>query len=853
MGEVYRARDTKLNRDVAIKVLLPEVANDADRLARFRREAQVLASLNHPNIAHIHGLEETNGVTALVLEFVDGEDLTQRIARGPIPVDEALPIARQIAEALEAAHDHGIIHRDLKPANVKVRPDGTVKVLDFGLAKAMDRWEGDGFSRRQADSPTLSIHATEAGIILGTAAYMSPEQAAGTSVDRRSDLWALGVVLFEMLTGRQVFKGETVSHVIAAVLKDEPDWATLPPTTPPSIHRLLQRCLEKDRKRRFADAADARLEIDEALNPSNAPNRSNTRARPWAIPASFVVGGLVVGAAVWALMRSAGVVAPVDVVRFSIHDTDQLIVSRGEHEMALSPDGRMLAFVGFGDGGARIWLRELGSSQARPLAGTEGVRALCWSPDGRSVAFSALGQIKTLALGGGSPRTIAQPGVASLAWGRDGRIVAPGGQAVYRVDAAGGELEGVVQAEPGESYSSVALLPDGKHLLIAIDSSNPVNAGTFVVGLDGGTPVRVLPFATPARYSLGRLLFVRDRVLYAQSFDLAGLTLEGTPVPLADSVAPAFSVSEHGAVVYLPLTRSQDAAATRLAWIDRGGQVVDTIAQAAGATRPTLSPNNRRLAMVLRGDIWVLELQRGILSRVTTGGVGDPTWLPDSQRMIFRRLAFRDGKDVIFTIVTGSADKESVVFEPANGASLHVHLTDVSADGRYMAYDTFEPADLFVRALAGDPMVKAHGEGTGAQTQGMFSPDGRLLAYTSSSSGRFEVYVDGVPEPGTRVQVSANGGSSARWRPDGKELFYLAPDGTLTAVPVRSMEPLEFGPPVALFQFFSSIRGAPNGIPSYDVTPDGQRFIVSSIVRQTDPSIEVLLNWPALMTAGTAQ
>ena len=842
MGEVYRARDTKLNRYVAIKVLLPAVANDPDRLARFSREAQVLASLNHPNIAHIYGIEDA----AIVMELVEGEDLAQRMARGPIPLDEALPIARQIAEALEAAHDHGIIHRDLKPANIKLRADGTVKVLDFGLAKAIDPTAGS--STTAMNSPTLSIHATAAGLILGTAAYMSPEQAAGKAVDKRSDLWAFGVVLLEMLTGRQVFNGETVSHVIAAVLKDEPDWSALPTDTPDSIRRLLRRCLEKDRKRRLDSAAAARIDIDDALNPASPTNLTNpTKLRLWPAAASFVIGGVVLGAAVWGLTRHASV--PADVVRFAIHDTDEVIVSREAHEMALSPDGRLLAFVGFGEGGARIWIRALGALEARPLPGTEGAAALCWSPDGQSLAFSALGQLKTLAIDGGSPRVITATGPAALAWGHDGRIYWPGlRNKLLRVNAAGGELERVGQVEAGESYSSVALLPDGRHLVIAVASADPSKAGTFVMGLDGGTPSRILPFPTTARYALGQLLFVRDRVLYAQAFDLPRLKLEGTPVPLADAVAPMFSVSEHGAVVYLPLTASQVAAATRLAWIDRGGRVLATIDHAAGATRPALSPDNRRLAMMLRGDIWIFELERAVLSRVTSGGrPADPTWLSDSRRMMLRRISLRDGKDVIVATLTGSAAKETVVFEPADGANLHAHLTDVSSDGRYMAYDTFDPSDLFVRTLTGDSMVTEHGEGTGVQTQGVFSPDGRWLAYASDSSGRFEVYVDGVPEPGTRVQVSANGGSSPRWRRDGKELFYHAPDGTLTAVPVRSAQPLEFGPPAALFQFFSSIRGAPAGKPDYDVSPDGQRFIVSSIVRRNDPSIHVLLNWPALL------
>jgi len=851
MGEVYRARDTKLKRDVAIKVLLPAVANDPDRLARFGREAQVLASLNHPNIAHIYGVEEANGVTALVMELVEGEDLAQRIARGAIPLDDALPIARQIAEALEAAHDHGIIHRDLKPTNIKVRPDGTVKVLDFGLAKAMEPvGVGRNFSSADqlANSPTLSIHATEAGLILGTAAYMSPEQAAGKAVDKRSDLWAFGVVLFEILTGRQAFKGETVSHVIAAVLKDEPDWSALPSDTPASIRRLLRRCLQKDRKRRLPDAADVRLEIEDASLPSHAPTPP-ARQRTWAIPAAAIAAGLLIGVAVWITQRGSAMAPSRDVVRFAIHDTDDVIVSRLEREMALSPDGRQLAFVGFGAGGPRIWLRALDATEARPLPGTEGTSALSWSPDGHSLAFTALGRIKTIAIAGGSPQVIGSSRLNTIAWGPDDTIVYVEGRGVWSVKAAGGAPTVVVPLAAEETYDSAVFLPDARHILIAVRSSDPGKAGTFAVALGGGARRRVLAFPTTARYSMGRLLFVRDRILYAQAFDLTGLQVAGDPEPLADSVAEAFSASEHGAIAYLPVTPSAQAGSTQLAWVDRRGQTLSQIAQAAGATKPALSPDGRRLAMFLRNDIWILELERGVLSRVTSGGRANPnpTWLPDSQRIMFHRASYRDGKDVILETVIGSAAKEKIVFEPTDGAGVHAHVTDVSDNGKYLAYEAGDGEDVWVRALTGDPMARAHADGPGAQVQGEFSPDGRWLAYTTDTSGRFEVYVDGVPEPGNRIQLSANGGSSARWRRDGKEMFYLAADGTLMAVPVRSTQPLEFGQPAPLFQFISPNRGVPAGKPPYDVTPDGQRFIVSSIVRRNDPSIQVLLNWPALL------
>jgi Tol biopolymer transport system component len=853
MGEVYRARDTKLNRDVAIKVLLPAVANDPDRLARFSREAQVLASLNHPNIAHIHGLEESNGVTALVMELVEGDDLSQRIARGAIPIDEALPIARQIAEALEAAHECGIIHRDLKPANIKVRPDGTVKVLDFGLAKAVGQGSGigDQGSVNAANSPTLSIHATEAGIILGTAAYMSPEQAAGKSVDKRSDLWAFGVVLLEMLTGRQVFKGETVSHVMAAVLKDEPDWSSLPINTPAAVRRLLRRCLEKDRKHRLPDAADIRLEIDEAPEPARASAR---RPHPRLLVfGSILAGGLLVGAAFWLVGRNPSSSAA-GAVRFAVHDTDQVVISRGPREVAISPDGRLLAFIGFGEGGPRIWIRALDAIEARPLPGTEGAVSLCWSPDSQSVAFSAAGQIKTTPVAGGSPQVVAAPRMNILtgfAWGRGDTIIHTGLRGGWVINIKGGPPVNIMPMVSNESYDSAAFLPDGRHFLIAIHSPDSAKAGTFSVGIDGGERTRILEFPTTARYALGHLMFVRDGVLYAQPFDLTKRQLEGTPVPLAESVAAAFSASDTGAIAYLPLIASQQAASTQLSWMDRTGRVLGRIEQAGGAANPALSRDGRRLAMNLRTNLWVFELERAVLSRVTSGTTSDfsPSWLPDNQRLVFHRTLFRNGQDAILSTVVGSAAKETVVYELGPDAGIHAHPTDVSADGRYLAYETDDRQVTWVRALAGDPAPTRHGPATSAQTQGVFSPDGRWLSYTSDSSGRFEVYVDAVPEPGTRIQVSANGGNSARWSRDGRELFYLTPDDTLMAVPIRSTQPLEFGQPAALFRFASAGRGLPAGKPPYDVAADGQRFIVNAVVRQNDPSQHVLLNWPALTAA----
>jgi Tol biopolymer transport system component len=851
MGEVYRARDTKLNRDVAIEVLLPAVANDPDRLARFSREAQVLASLNHPNIAAIYGIEESGGVTALVMELVEGDDLSQRIARGAIPIDEALPIARQIAEALEAAHDHGIIHRDLKPANIKVRADGTVKVLDFGLAK-QGSGIGDQGSEDLANSPTLSIHATEAGLILGTAAYMSPEQAAGKPVDKRSDLWAFGAVLMEMLTGRQVFKGETVSHLIAAVLKDEPDWSALPVDTPASVRRLLRRCLNRDRKLRLSDAAVARLEIDEAKGASHeeapVPLTSKSRQRT-AVITAFVAGSLLFGAA-WLLTRRMTSEPPGSIVRFSIHDTDRVTVSRVFGDMALSPDGQTLAFVGNGDGAKRIWIRPLDSQDARPVPGTEGAAAVCWSPDGRWLAFTADGRVKKTALAGGAPEILSSSGRifgTSLSWGQDGTILYTDSQGFWRIPASGGVAQRVVERLTGENHGLSGFFPDGRHYLDGITTPDPATTGTFVATLDGATRTRVLSYAAPARYALGHLLFVRERVLYAQPFDLSAMHLSGEALPLAENVSLTFGVSGH-ALAYLPIDASSGRSeASQLQWMDRAGKVLERIDGAASATRPNLSPDARRLAMTLRGGIWILDLERTVLSRLLGGG-NAPTWLPDSRRLMFHRSGFRNGKDVILEVPIGVAGAETAVREPGGE---HAHPTDISADGRYLIYEgeIFDGSDVWVAELTGKRTVHPYVQTPSTEVQGVLSPDDRWLAYTSNASGRFEIYVQSFPEPGAPIQVSANGGGDARWGRDGKELFYLTPESTLMAVPIRSQQPIEFGSPKALFQVFTPQIGTPAQLPPYDVAPDGQRFIVSAVVRRNDPSVHVLLNWPALVAA----
>jgi len=863
MGQVYRAKDSTLKREVALKVLPADVATDRERLARFQREAEVLASLNHPHIAQIYGLEHAGDTFALVMELVEGEDLAQRIARGPIPLDEALPIARQIAEALEAAHDHGIIHRDLKPANIKVRPDGTVKVLDFGLAKAVDPTAGS--SATAMNSPTLSIHATQAGIILGTAAYMSPEQAAGKAVDKRTDLWAFGVVLLEMLTGRPAFDGETVSHVIAAVLKDQPDWSALPATVPAPIRKLLRRCLEKDRKRRLDSASAARLDIDDSIatrgsdpGVTDLQHAPSLRGRtPLLLAAAFAIGAVVTGLAVWTVATPSPAPQTPDVVRFGIHDTDGLIVSRTAGDMALSPDGRTLAFVGFGDGGQLIWLRDLDTAVARALPGTEGARALGWSPDGKSLVFMASFRIKKVPVAGGTPEVLSQTRLSaarSPVWTPEGTILYSDNNGFWRIAANGGLPAAQVVPLPGERHDATAFLPGGRYFLESVQSADPAKAGTWASTLDGTTQTRLLTFPTTARYAEGHLLFVRDRMLYAQALDAAALRLTGEPRQLAPNAADQFSVSTRGTVAYRPVSAAGLADATQLEWIDRSGRILERIEHAAGGTTPALSPDQRRVAMARHGGLWVLELMRAVLSRVASSG-STPRWSPDGLRLVFYRgvsSTLEQGrvKDVIFEMAAGAEGAETSLYTPVGR---HAHATDVSADGAFVIYEEGEGQrpggsddfDIRVLRLTGDRQAVPVVQTPASETSGALSADGRWLAYSSDTSGRSEIYVQSFPVPGPRIQVSPGGGSHARWRRDGKEIFYVALDGTMMGVPVIGTAPIEFGRPAPLFQFFH--QGL-SGAPPYDVTADGQRFIVSAVVRRTDPSIEVLLNWPSLVT-----
>ena len=879
MGEVYRAKDSTLKREVALKVLRADVAKDRERLARFQREAEVLASLNHPHIAQIYGLERAGDTFALVMELVEGEDLAQRIARGAIPLDEALPIARQIAEALEAAHDHGIIHRDLKPANIKVRPDGTVKVLDFGLAKAVEPTAAS--SATAMNSPTLSIHATQDGIILGSAAYMSPEQARGHAVDRRSDLWSFGVVLHEMLTGTPLFEGATRSDSLAAVLRATPDWTGLPADTSATLRRLLRRCLEKDRKHRLDSAAAARLEIDDALRApgpeeSFAPVATSRSARgsrlAWVVAAAALLGMVALAVMLVRQLRDAAApTVPIETRTEIATPSSSDFVS-----VALSPDGRHIVFVAGGTGPQRLWLRPLGDTTAQPLAGTEGAQHPFWSPDNRSIAFFANGQLMRIDLGGGPPRVLApaQGGGRGGTWNEDGVLVfAPtAGGPLFRVGADGGNAVAVTTLERQASHRWPVFLPDGQHFVFYAQGG-PDTGGLHLATLDGGTPTRLTAADTAGTYlpaAAGRdggwLLWTRGATLQAQRLDLTRRALTGDPVTLTDAVAydpdifrSAVTSSATGLVAY----RTGIASRRQLNWVDQRGKVLATQGppDESNLRDPRIAPDGRRVAVqrTVQGntDLWLLDGARATRLTFDAGVDRFLVWSPDGSRIVFdsNRTGVRDlyqkeasGAGVETRLVTSSQTKTA---------------TDWSADGRFLLFTSFDPqtaGNLWAQEMDASSGTVRAGSAPGTvlvttfdERWGQFSPDNRWVAYQSNESGRAEIYVrpwvpparEAASTPGAQWQVSTAGGVTPVWRSDGQVLHFIGADGSMMMAPLNARgAALDPGIPVALFPT-RIVGGSVDGSlgPQYDVTRDG-RFLINTILDDAVATpITLLQNW----------
>jgi eukaryotic-like serine/threonine-protein kinase len=856
MGEVYRARDTKLGRDVALKILPEQFATDPDRLARFRREAQVLASLNHPNIGGIHGLEESDGTRALVLELVEGETLADRIARGPIPLDEALPIARQIADALEAAHEHGIIHRDLKPSNIKLRSDGTVKVLDFGLAKALDL---SPTGTDPSQSPTVTSPAmTQMGVILGTAAYMSPEQAKGRPADKRVDIWAFGCVLYEMLTGRRVFEGATTIEVLAGVFKADPDWRRLPAETPEGIERLLRRCLQKDSKLRLHDIADVRIELDETqVGPGGGAKvgriTNASRERLVWICALALVALFAGVTSMWTIRSVPSV--PEMRLDITTPPTTDLV------SFALSRDGRRIVFVADSEGRPRLWVRSLDSVSARPLAGTDFASYPFWSPDGRSIGFFSDGRLKRIDVDGRSLQVLASASNARGAvWTDDGTIVyAVGGTSgLWGIAAAGGEPVEVTRLGPQQqSHRFPQALPGGRRFLYYV-LGGPDVRGVYVGALDGSESQRVLDADTAALYApSGHLLFVRQGTLFAQTFDAAQLTLRGNPFPVAEQVSrdplsiqlAAVSVSAVGPIAY---RTGAVGVARRLAWFDRSGKELGAVGEPDLGQNANLSPDARRVVVdrTVGGnvDIWLIDLQRGTSSRFTSEATidGYPIWSPDGRRIAFGSI--RGGSTNLFwRSATGAGVEQVVLVTPLAKAP-----TDWSRDGRFLLYRSSDPKTGFdVWAIPLDMDGKPGTPFQVVQTpfeekDAQFSPDGRWIAYESNESNQSEIYAQQFPKPEGKFRISTTGGSQVRWARGGNELFYVALDGRLMAVAVRFAldgKTMDAGAPTPLF--VTRIGGALQGSArqQYMVSADGQRFLMNTIPEEAPTPITVVLNW----------
>jgi eukaryotic-like serine/threonine-protein kinase len=871
MGEVYRARDGKLGRDVALKVLPEAFARDAERMARFQREAKVLASLNHPNIATIHGLEDSGATHALVMELVEGPTLADRIQQGPIPIDEALRIAKQICEALEYAHERGIVHRDLKPANIKVTNDDAVKVLDFGLAKAI---EGDPSSIDISSSPTMSRMATMQGILLGTAAYMSPEQAKGKSVDRRADIWAFGCVLYEMLTGKMAFSGETVTDTLAAVIMKEVDLSSLAAATPLRVRVLLQRCLQKEPKQRLRDIGDARISIDETLSglPDamllGAPGAATTatpqpavpqwrRALPWGLSALLAVV-LIAGAIVWRSEKSVeGPAYFLAVLPFPAVD------------VSVAPDERTVAVVGFSESDRTnvLWLYAIGDQQARKLPDTNGARFPFWSPDGKSLAFFAEGKLKRLDIAGGPVQTICDAASGrGGTWNKDGVIVfTPTGgllDGLYRVPASGGIATRISTPDPtrGESTNRwPEFLPDGKHFLYfggdvsgSIAESAASNA-IFVGALGSNQKTFVTKGTGNASYvAPGYLLYYRDKTLFAQPFDADELKVSGDPVALLTDVAytprishTAFSAAE-GVLV---AQRGSGVSVSQLVWYDRKGNAVGSVGERENVVNVTLAPDGKTLALdrtdeaTQNSDVWTYDLQRNSLNRLTFDPSVDaaPVFSPDGKQILF--ASSRDHLFKVYLKNTDGTQQEKLL--PVNGPDRYDRYpSDWSRDGRYILY-TYG-TDLWV-AESPDWRTRPFVQGHGAVKNAQFSPDERWVAYASSESGRWEVYVTSFPDARGKWQVSTAGGTQPRWRGDSKELFYLAADGKIMSVSVAGGPTFDAGTSVALFQANPRVLVATSDRVSYDVSKDGQRFLINTQQRNSDAQpMTVVLDWQAL-------
>ncbi|MGH7724342.1 MAG: protein kinase domain-containing protein [Candidatus Eiseniibacteriota bacterium] len=891
MGEVHRAHDSRLGRDVAIKAVPEAFAEDPERLARFERESRLLAALSHPNIATIHGVEVTGRQRHLILEFVEGETLADRLQRGPLPLNEALDVARQMAAALEAAHESGIVHRDLKPGNVMITPSDTVKILDFGLAK------GETGNTSTSDiglsaSPTMTYAATELGVILGTAAYMSPEQARGKPVDRRTDIWSFGCVLYECLTGRQLFSGETVSDTVARILEREPDWSALPPKTPVRVRELLRRCLEKDSKKRLRDIGDARVELDEivslgasgvALRPGGAAGgrqasspglslagdwtaSTETRGRlswiPWAVAAAAVVAAV----ASFVLPGRLGRAPSSGVLRTSILGPPGLNTSTRPADAALSPDGRNLVMcVADSTQAGQLWMRPLDALDARPIPGagaelvSNSVGLPFWSPDGKSIGYFSDGKLKTIPVTGGTPQVLCDaPDARGGTWGKSGIILfAPTNQGpIFRVSATGGEpvQESVLDSAAGETgHRAPRFLDDGRRYTFTSLPRKENKLDTWLGTLGERKRTKVIAAESGAVFvPPNHLVYVRDRSLIAQRVDPGSLRTKGAPVPIGDAPADLNTLgtspiaSSGNGVLLFPAARVVSA---RAVWYGRDGREQGVFPiPPAQYTEFVLSPDGGRIAIVRNttstsSDVWIADANHGTLTRLTFDGIQrfNLQWSPDGRKLAYTSV--RGGGQQLYIRSADGSDDEEVLYESGNPFKSALQWTD---DGKYILFQQLDPQtnqDVWLIPLEGDRKPVPYLNSRFAEGAGAVSPDGRWMIYTSTETGRPELYAQSFPTPGNKIRLTRNGAFGAGWRADGREILYG--DGVAVyAIAVRSGATLEAGEARFLFK-------VPDDVAAIGVTPDLQRFLFGLQTEQNrQDAFTLLMNWDALTAQG---
>jgi serine/threonine protein kinase len=862
MGEVYQAKDRKLGRDVAIKVLPEEFARDADRVARFQREAKVLASLNHPNIAAIHGLEESQGANFLVLELIEGQTLADRIKAAPIPVEESLKLALQIAEALEAAHEKGVIHRDLKPANIKVTPDGKVKVLDFGLAKA---YAGDKEEVNLSNSPTLSDAATQQGVILGTAAYMSPEQAKGKSVDKKADIWAFGCVLYEMLTGRAAFRGDDVSEILASVIKGDMKLDLLPANLHPRVREVITRCLQKDLKKRYSGITDARYEIEQALVDSGgvlvqpiiaAEPREKSRTMLW-IAVAVVLTAIVVGLAIWKLKPSE----PRQVMRFEYDLPEDQQLSG----LAVSPDGKQFLY----STPKGLYVRSLGQLAAQLISGTEGNNAdPFYSPDGQWIGYFSVAdkKLKKISINGGVPVPLCDiANYLGANWGADDIIAyAEGGKGIMQVSANGGTPEVVLKPKSGIlAFVAPQLLPDGESVLYTAIASN--NQPAIVIqSLKSGEAKELFAGAMARYLQTGHIVYglANANSIFAAPFDLDKRKVTGNPVAIMENIS-AGAVSDSGTLVYV--TASQIANATApartLVWVDREGKEEALPMTPDNYKWPTISPDGKRVAVTKSPStsdqqIWIWDLVRETMTRLTFDKAPSyrPIWTRDGKRIVF--ISRRDGKfGIYWKAADGTDEDQMLVFAPTPATMLDPWSW--SSDGKTLAIDQIEltsnPAhsDIGTLSMEGDHTIKLLLHAEYNQVHPNISPDGKYIAYMSAESGKgqMEIYVRPFPEVNKgKFQISTSGGESPLWSPDGRELFYRS-KGAVMAVSIDNKSTFTPGRPGMLFQ--GPYATGYQESPAWDISPDGKRFVMikqpaasaASSTAAGPRKINIIVNW----------